>query len=61
MDGNGKEPIVFCIFKKTIGSFITRATGQMVCYGCNPEKYSFSVPRYLLIQTFAAPRSTPVS
>lgn len=52
----------FLYFQKNYRFFsITRATGQMVCYGCNPEKYSFSVPRYLLIQTFAAPRSTPVS
>ena len=51
----------FLYFQKLSALFITRATGQMVCYGCNPEKYSFSVPRYLLIQTFAAPRSTPVS
>ena len=51
----------FLYFQKLSVLFITRATGQMVCYGCNPEKYSFSVPRYLLIQTLAAPRSTPVS
>ena len=46
----------FLYFQKLSALFITRATGQMVCYGCNPEKY-----RYLLIQTLAAPRSTPVS
>ena len=51
----------FLYFQKLSVLFSTRATGQMVCYGCNPEKYSFSVPRYLLIQTLAAPRSTPVS
>lgn len=52
----------FLYFQKKLSVlFITRATGKMVCYGCNPEKYSFSVPRYLLIQTLAAPRSTPVS
>ena len=51
----------FLYFQKLSALFIMRATGQMVCYGCNPEKYSFSVPRYLLIQTLAAPRSTPVS
>ena len=56
-----KEPIVFERYRKLSVFDFTRATSQTAYHGWKPEKYSFSIPRYLLMQTLAAPRSTPVS